>query len=91
MEKKHYGAIDGLRMIAAFGIVMMHMATNNHYQLSGFVYDKIIPSFTNFTFLFMTISAFGMCVGYYQKVKDGKVNWVDFYKKRYMKVLPFLQ
>ena len=37
----------------------------------------------------MTISAFGMCVGYYEKVKSGKVNWVDFYKKRYMKVLPF--
>lgn len=25
MEKKYYGSVDGLRMIAAFGIVMMHM------------------------------------------------------------------
>ncbi|WP_330423919.1 hypothetical protein [Anaerobutyricum hallii] len=38
MEKKHYGAIDGLRMIAAFGIVMMHMRANNNYEISGFVY-----------------------------------------------------
>lgn len=43
MDKKHYGAIDGLRMIAAFGIVMMHMAANNDYAISGYVYNTIIP------------------------------------------------
>ena len=75
--------------MACIGIVMMHIQANNTYHLSGFIAEKMIPSFTNFTFLFMTISAFGMCVGYYAKVKSGKVNWVDFYKKRYMKVLPF--
>ena len=32
MEKKHYGAIDGLRAIAAIGIVMMHMGANNNYR-----------------------------------------------------------
>ena len=90
MEKKHYYGIDWLRAMACIGIVMMHIQANNTYHLSGFIAEKMIPSFTNFVFLFMTISAFGMCVGYYQKVKDGKVNWVDFYKKRYMKVLPFL-
>lgn len=89
MEKKHYYGIDWLRAMACIGIVMMHIQANNTYHLSGFIAEKMIPSFTDFTFLFMTISAFGMCVGYYQKVKDGKVNWVDFYKKRYMKVLPF--
>ena len=89
MEKKHYYGIDWLRVIACLGIVMMHMLANNNYQLTGFVAEKIIPSFTNFVFLFMTISAFGLCVGYYEKVKTGNINWVDFYKKRYMKVLPF--
>lgn len=89
MEKKHYYGIDWLRAMACIGIVMMHIQANNTYNLTGFIAEKMIPSFTNFVFLFMTISAFGMCVGYYQKVKAGKVNWVDFYKKRYMKVLPF--
>ena len=89
MEKKHYYGIDWSRAMACIGIVMMHIQANNTYKLTGFIAEKMIPSFTNFVFLFMTISAFGMCVGYYQKVKDGKVNWVDFYKKRYMKVLPF--
>ena len=89
MEKKHYYGIDWLRAMACIGIVMMHIQANNTYHLSGFIAEKMIPSFTNFTFLFMTISAFGMCVGYYERVKSKKVNWVDFYKKRYMKVLPF--
>ena len=89
MEKKHYGAIDGLRMIAAFGIVMMHIRANNHYQIPGFVYNNIIPSFTNFTFLFMVISAFGMCCGYYTKVLNNQITWSDFYGKRFKKILPF--
>lgn len=89
MDKKHYYGIDWLKAMACIGIVMIHIQANNTYHLSGFITEKMIPSFTNFTFLFMTISAFGMCVGYYVKVKSGKVNWMDFYKKRYMKVLPF--
>lgn len=89
LEKKHYYGIDWLRAMACIGIVMMHIQANNTYQLTGFIAERMIPSFTNFTFLFMTISAFGMCVGYYEKVKSGKVNWVNFYKKRYLKVLPF--
>ena len=65
MDKKHYYGIDWLRTVACIGIVMMHMISkaNNDYVLSGFVAEKMIPSFTNFVFLFMTISDFGMCVG----------------------------
>ena len=37
MEKKHYGAIDGLRAIAAIGIVMMHMGANNNYEIGGYI------------------------------------------------------
>lgn len=89
MEKKYFYGIDWLRTIACIDIVLMHMITNNTYELSGFVAERMIPSFTDLTFLFMAVSAFGMCMGYYDKVLLGKVNWVDFYKKRYMKILPF--
>lgn len=89
MEKRHYGSIDGLRMIAAFGIVMMHVRANTDYQISGYVYNTVIPSFTNFVFLFMTISAFGMCCGYYQKVLDNQLDMSVFYGKRFGKILPF--
>lgn len=91
MENKRYGALDGLRMLAAFGIVMMHMRANNDYvdMQGGCLYNTIIPSFTNFVFLFMVISAFGMCCGYYDKILHNKISMTDFYKKRFVKVLPF--
>lgn len=89
MEKKHYSAIDGLRMTAAFGIVMMHMRANNNYEISGYVYDTIIPSFTDFVFLFMTVSAFGMCCGYYGKVLSNQISFSEFYGKRFKRILPF--
>ena len=89
MEKKHYSAIDGLRMTAAFGIVMMHMRANNNYEISGYLYDTIIPSFTDFVFLFMTVSAFGMCCGYYGKVLGNQISFSEFYGKRFKRILPF--
>lgn len=89
MVRKHYDAIDGLRTIACFGIVMMHVQANNDYDISGFVYDKLLASFTNFVFLFMVISAFGMCCGYLDKVLNNQISLETFYFKRYSKILPF--
>ena len=89
MDRKYYGAIDGLRTIACIGIVMMHVRANNAYEISGFVYDDIIASFTNFVFLFMAISAFGMCCGYLDKMLNNQISLESFYAKRYHKILPF--
>ena len=89
MKKEHYGAIDGLRTIACIGIVMMHLAANTDYSITGFFYNSMIPSFTNFVFLFMTVSAFGMCCGYYHKIMNNQINLSDFYTKRFKKILPF--
>lgn len=88
-EKTHYGAIDGLRTLACLGIVMMHMAANNDYEIDGFFYNTMIPSFTNYVFLFMMVSAFGMCCGYYEKVIHSQIPLSDFYGKRFRKNWPF--
>ena len=87
--KERYGAIDSLRMIACIGIMMMHMWVNNSYKIDGYFYNTVIPSFTNFVFLFMTVSAFGMCCGYFEKVKNQQISLSDFYAKRFKKILPF--
>ena len=94
-SKDRYGAIDGLRTIAALCIVIMHIGANGGYQITGYVFDTLIPAFNNFTFLFMTVSAFGMCCGYYERMlgksADGtpQINMTSFYKKRFIRVLPF--
>lgn len=86
---KRYESIDGLRTYAMLGIVMMHIFANGKYEVSGFLFTKIIPAFTNFVFLFMTVSAFGLCCGYYDKFMKRQIDVVDFYRKRYKKILPF--
>jgi len=68
---------------------MMHLAANTGYSITGFFYNSMIPSFTNFVYLFMTVSAFGMCCGYYHKMLNNQINLSDFYTKRFKKILPF--
>lgn len=88
MEKRYYG-IDYLRAISCIAIMAMHIMANNNYVINGFIYNELIPSFTNFVFLFMCISSFVMCLNYYEKTINGEVNWIDFYRKRYKRFLPF--
>ena len=87
--KERYEGIDGLKAYAILGIALMHILANGKYEISGFVLDQLIPSFTNLVFLFMMVSGFGMCCGYYQKILDQKISVEDFYKKRYIKIWPY--
>lgn len=84
-----YEGIDGLKAYAIIGIALMHVLANGEYGLGGFVFERLIPSFTNLVFLFMMVSGFGMCCGYYQKVIDQEIRAEDFYKKRYTKIWPY--
>ena len=84
-----YEGIDGLKAYAILGIALMHVLSNGKYELGGFVFERLIPSFTNLVFLFMLVSGFGMCCGYYQKIIDRKISVEDFYKKRYIKIWPY--
>jgi len=68
---------------------MMHVKANGNYDLPGFIGTQIIPSFTDFVFLFMVVSAFGLCCGYFEQFSSGSINLESFYKKRFLKILPF--
>lgn len=84
-----YESLDGLRAYSALGIVLMHVLSNGKYELGGFMFDSLIPSFTNLVFLFMMVSGFSMCCGYYDKMICGEIAIADFYLKRYRRILPF--
>ena len=84
-----YEGIDGLKAYAIIGIALMHVLANGEYVIGGFVFERLVPSFTNLVFLFMMVSGFGMCCGYYQKIVDQKISVEDFYKKRYTKIWPY--
>lgn len=88
--KNKYTSLDGLRAYAALGIVIMHVQANVPVRPEGgFLYDTFIPSLTHFVYLFIVISAFGLCCGYYDKFKVGAIKPNEFYLKRYKRLLPF--
>lgn len=88
-KAEKYEGIDGLKAFAIIGIVLMHVLANGEYKINGFVFEKLIPSFTNLVFLFMMVSGFGMCCGYYQKIINQEITLEEFYKKRYAKIWPY--
>lgn len=87
---KRYESLNGLRAFAAIGIVLMHVRANIDVVVIGnFIYERIIPLLSDLVFLFMMVSAFSLCCGYYDRFKNGTVSLNDFYKKRYLRILPF--
>ena len=89
MGKGRKYALDWLRAIACIAIMAMHLRQNISYEIPGYIFNKIVPSFTDFVYLFMAISSFGLCCGYYQRFTDGRIDWENFYKRRFSKILPF--
>lgn len=87
MRTERYDSIDGLRAYAAVGIVLMHVYTNGAYELGAVKF--LLWSLGDLVFLFMIISGFSMCCGYYEKFINGEIAITDFYAKRYAKTLPF--
>lgn len=88
-NKKIYGNLNGLKVIAAFGIVAMHISSNMGHPLTSDLLTNIISSMTHFVKLFLVLSGFGMCCGYYEKFKNGNVNLEQFYSRRFLKNFPF--
>lgn len=86
---KRYDSLNGIRAIACLGIALMHVKSNLSYTVPGNVLNLIINELGNLTILFMVLSAFAMCCGYYDKIKANRISIEDFYKKRFKKVLPF--
>ena len=89
VKSSRFDSIDGLRMIACIGIVLMHVLSNMKNIDLGSIPNSIIGQFTNFVFLFMVISSFGMCCGYFNKIKNNEISPENFYSKRIKKILPF--
>lgn len=91
---QRYNNIDGLRTLAAVGIVCMHVRANIGFSITGgeitnYVVNTLIAQMRNFVQLFFMLSGFSMCCGYYEKIKNNEISLNKFYNKRYLKILPF--
>lgn len=88
-KKNYYNNLNFLRAFACICIIIMHIKANTKFRISGYLFNTIVPSLTWLVYLFMMLSGFSMCCGYYDKIKNGNININDFYKKRFQKILPF--
>ena len=86
--KERYDNLDGFRAISCLCIIAMHIRANASYNLPS-IMDTIVASWTHFVSLFLMISGFGMFCGYYERFRNGNIDLNSFYKKRYMRLLPF--
>ena len=86
---KKYNNIDALRTFGCLAIVAWHVKANLQFNLTEGVAERVISSFDYLVYLFMIISGFGMCNGYYPKLKNGNYDLNKFYSRRYKKILPF--
>ena len=86
--KERYDNLDGLRAISCLCIIAMHIRANASFNLPGAA-DRVVASWTHFVPLFLMISGFGMFCGYYERFRNGTADLNSFYKKRYLRLLPF--
>ena len=50
IANNHYPGLDVVRVIAIAGIVLMHVLANGNYDLSGFLFEKVIGTAGNFVY-----------------------------------------
>ncbi len=93
-ENRRYNNLDGLRTLAAIGIVAFHVLVGIGYRIPGgtvltYITQNILKSFKDFAQMFFVISGFSMCCGYYDKIRQGNFDLNKFYSKRYLRIFPF--
>lgn len=86
---EHYNSLNGVRAYAAIAILLMHVFANSKYIIEVLEDYPLFPFLNNLTFLFMIVSAFSMCCGYYEGISIGTINLLDYYRKRYTKIWPY--
>ncbi len=86
--KERYQNLNGIRVYTAIGIVLAHVGIIGQYEILGFVSNRLIASFYHLPVFFMMISAFSMCCGYYERIRNGTIDLNSFYKRRYQRIWP---
>lgn len=86
--QERYNSLDGLRSYAAIGIILAHVYARGGYSLGDYAFHLRMSSLSDLVFLFMMVSGFSMCCGYFQRTVSGQLSLESFYSKRYRKIWP---
>lgn len=88
-QTSKYASLDFLRGFAAIGVVLCHIIANISVKPDyPFLLSSNIGKMAWFTLLFMMVSGFSMCCGYYDRVKNSQISLDKFYGKRFLRIWP---
>lgn len=90
--KEKYENLDGLRTFSAIGILCMHVLILGQFPknvIGAETAYRLIAGMGVLVQLFFILSGFGMCCGYYKKMKSGTINLNELFSRRYTKIWPF--
>jgi peptidoglycan/LPS O-acetylase OafA/YrhL len=83
---KRIEALDALRAYAAGAVMLLHIFALNAIKLPDYL-SGIVPHFGLGVELFFTLSAFCLCLGYFEKLQDG-ASIRRFLKRRFFRIAP---
>ena len=87
---KRYEGLNGIRVLAMIGILVMHVLENLPFKQQLEYVHVLFGKMGYLTSLFMMVSAFSVCCGYYDKILTGGFKSIEeFYAKRFKKIFPF--
>lgn len=67
----------------------MHVFENSDYYCIPDYISIKLDLLKWLVYLFMIVSGFSMCCGYYERIMKGNISLTEFYSRRYRKLLPF--
>lgn len=86
--KKYFEGLQGLRGLAALGIIAYHMYVLEGYTGTNSILDKTVGMGGLFVQLFFMLSSFSLMCGYAEAFWTGTLDYENFYKRRFAKLAP---
>ena len=80
-SNNRYENLDGLKVIAAFGIVAMHVSSNMGHPLTLEIATNVIGSMTHFVKLFLILSALECVADITKSLNGGGKSKCVLFKK----------
>lgn len=85
---KRINGLDGIRGIAALGVIAFHIAVLGGYTGQNILFNRTIGRGDCFVRLFFMLSSFSLMCGYYNKFISGTFSIESFLLKRVHKIYP---
>lgn len=89
MKTDRYKNLNAVRAVSSIMIVLMHVMVNGGFIVPDNMLFTLIGRAGALVEMFFILSAFSMCCGYFEKMKNGTMLPKEFYLRRFGKFAPF--